>query len=129
MRLSLIMIIMLLCIAFSAMAVTHSPVEKSCREHPQLIGKCFKLRGRLSVYNGAPALRIWRIGTKRVLGVSEQRFAVSGYLNVPEDVRNKIDQDKVLLGDFVVCPFTKSRAGEMQMVCIDKVTNLAVKTR
>jgi hypothetical protein len=87
------------------------------------------VRGRLSVYNGAPALRIWRIGTQRILGVSEQRFAVTGYRNVPENIRAKIDQDKTLFGDYLVCPFTKSKENEMQMVCIEKVSNLVVKKR
>ena len=103
--------------------------EKPCREHPQLVGKCFKVRGRLSVYNGAPALRILKLGTKRMLGVSEQRFAVDGYKNIPEDVASRIDQDKLLFGDYTVCPFTPSRAKEMQLVCIDKVSNLTVKNR
>ena len=103
--------------------------DKPCSKHPQLVGTCFTVRGRLSVYNGAPALRIWRIGTKRILGVSEQRFAVPGYRNVPENIRAEIDQDKALFGDYVVCPFTKPKENEMQMVCIEKVTNLVVKKR
>jgi len=103
--------------------------DKPCSKHPQLVGSCFTVRGRLSVYNGAPALRIWRIGTKRILGVSEQRFAVPGYRNVPENIRAEIDQDKALIGDYVVCPFTKPKENEMQMVCIEKVTNLVVKKR
>jgi len=103
--------------------------DKPCSKHPQLVGTCFTVRGRLSVYNGAPALRIWRIGTKRILGVSEQRFAVPGYRNVPENIRAEIDQDKALFGDYLVCPFTKPKENEMQMVCIEKVTNLVVKKR
>jgi len=103
--------------------------EKSCREHPQLVSTCFKVRGRLAVYNGAPALRIWKIGTKRMLGVSDQRFAIDGVRNVPEDVQTKIDQNKLLYGDFLVCPFTAPRANEMQLVCIESVTNLRIKDR
>jgi hypothetical protein len=103
--------------------------EKSCREHPQLVSNCFKLRGRLAVYNGAPALRIWKIGTKRMLGVSEQRFAIDGVRNVPEDVQAKIDQNKFLYGDFLVCPFTAPRSNEMQLVCIESVANLRIKDR
>lgn len=103
--------------------------DKSCREHPKLVGKCFTVHGRLSVYNGAPALRILKLGTKRLLGVSEQRFAVEGYRNVPEEVTAKLDQDKFLYGDYTVCPFTRSREKEMQLVCIEKVSNLVVKTR
>jgi len=103
--------------------------DKPCSKHPQLVGTCFAVRGRLSVYNGAPALRIWRIGTKRILGVSEQRFAVPGYRNVPENIRAEIDQDKALFGDYLVCPLTKPKENEMQMVCIEKVSNLVVKKR
>ena len=103
--------------------------DKPCSKHPQLAGSCFTVRGRLSVYNGAPALRIWRLGTKRILGVSEQRFAVAGYRNVPENIRTQVDQDKALFGDYLVCPFTKPKENEMQMVCIEKVTNLVVKKR
>ena len=106
-----------------------SPEDQPCSKHPKLVGKCFMVHGRLSVYNGAPALRIAKIGTKRILGVSEQRFALPGYSNVPEEVRSQIDQDKDLFGDYLVCPFTKSKANEMQMVCIDKVRNLVVKKR
>ena len=103
--------------------------EKSCREHPLLAGRCFTLRGRLSIYNGAPARRLWKVGTKRVLGVSEQRFSVAGYSNIPEDIESKISQDVALFGDFVVCPFTRSRPGEMQLVCIDEAKNLVIRKR
>ena len=65
------------------------PIDKSCREHPQLVSSCFKVRGRLAVYNGAPALRIWKIGTTRMLGVSEQRFAIAGVKNAPKMCNRK----------------------------------------
>ena len=74
-------------------------------------------------------MRIWKVGTSRILGVSEQRFAVEGYRNVPEEISEKIDQDKVLIGDFLVCPFTRPRKNEMQLVCIEKVSNLVVRKR
>jgi len=98
--------------------------EKSCREHPRLIGSCFTVHGRLSIYNGAPALRIWKVGTRRVLGVSEQRFLVAGYRNVPEYIQGQVNQDTALFGDFLVCPFTRSQPGEMQLVCIEAGKNL-----
>ena len=129
----LIRLLLLSILFVCAVAVTRSSpataYDKPCSKHPQLVGSCFTVRGRLSVYNGAPALRIWRIGTKRILGVSEQQFAVTGYRNVPENIRAEIDQDKALFGDYLVCPFTKPKENEMQMVCIEKVTNLVVKKR
>ena len=103
--------------------------DKSCRQHPQLVGKCFSVHGRLSVHNGAPALRIWKIGTKRMLGVSEQRFALEGYRNVPESIQKQLNQDVDLYGDFFVCPFTQPRAGQMQLVCIEEGKNLRAQKR
>ena len=87
------------------------------------------IHGRLSIYNGAPAMRLWKIGTRRMLGVSEQRFAVSGYRNVPENVQNQINQDVDLFGDFLVCPFRRAKAGEMQLVCIEEGRNLKAQKK
>src|SRR5256885_327201 len=101
--------------------------EKSCREHPQLIGNCFTVRGRLSIYNGTPALRVWRVGTRRMLGISEQRFSVAGYRNVPEYIERQTNQNVAIFGDFLVCPFTRSRPGEMQLVCIEAGKSLVVR--
>jgi|SRR5262252_10179896 len=103
--------------------------DKSCRQHPQLVGKCFNVHGRLSVYNGAPAMRIWKTGTKRMLGISEQRFALPGYRNIPDDVRSQVNQEVDLFGDFLVCPFTRPQAGAMQLVCIEAGKNLKAQKR
>ena len=105
------------------------PVEKACREHPQLVGKCFRGRGRLSTYNGNPAVRLRRIGTRRVLGVSDQRYSLAGYRNIPEDLSRQLDGQNEILGDFLVCPFTRSRPGEMQLMCIESAKNVVVKKR
>jgi len=102
---------------------------KDCREHPELVGSCFDVNGRLSVYNGAPSFRIWRIGTKRMLGISEQRFAREGFRKVPDEVEQAIKPDVELFGIYTVCPFTRLKQGEMQLVCVDKVRNLVIKPR
>jgi hypothetical protein len=106
-----------------------SSAVKDCHEHPKLVGSCFDVNGRLSVYNGAPALRIWRVGTKRMLGISEQRFALEGFRKVPEEVEQAIKPDVELFGIYTVCPFTRPKQGEMQLVCVDKVRNLSIKPR
>jgi len=115
--------------AFGSLPPAPQSQDKSCRQHPQLVGKCFTVHGRLSIYNGAPAMRLWKIGTRRMLGVSEQRFAVSGYRNVPEEVQSQINQDVDLFGDFLVCPFTRAKAGEMQLVCIEEGRNLKAQKK
>ncbi|HAF12695.1 MAG TPA: hypothetical protein DCK99_03145 [Blastocatellia bacterium] len=121
-------LLLILCGSVSAM----SPplvAEKSCREHPQLIGKCFNAHGRLSTYNGNPAVRLWRIGTKRVLGVSEQRFSLPGYCNIPEDLSQQLKGENMIIGDFLVCPFTRARPREMQLMCIESAKNVVVNKR
>lgn len=105
------------------------PAQKSCREHPQLIGKCFRVRGRLSVYNGAPAVRLWRIGTRRILGISEQRFSLPEYRNLPEDLTKQLNGENEIFGDFLVCPFTPAKPREMRLVCIESARNVVVRKK
>lgn len=125
------LILLLLCAGTIVGRVESSAplVEKSCRQHPQVIGKCFTVRGRLSVYNGAPTLRLWRVGTNRMLGISEQRYAQDGYRNIPENLERQVNQGVSLFGDFEVCPFTRSQPREMQMVCIEAGKNLVARKR
>src|SRR5215813_14190442 len=113
----------------STWSVTRERVDKTCREHPQLVGKCFRVRGKLSVYNGAPAVRLLNTATRRMLGISEQRFNLTGYRNLPESIEQQLNQDTDLVGDFLVCPFTKSKPHEMQLICIESVKNLEVRKR
>ncbi|HSE24341.1 MAG TPA: hypothetical protein VLB68_21920 [Pyrinomonadaceae bacterium] len=114
---------------FAASQNSDKVQTKSCKDHPKVIGTCFTVSGRLSVYNGAPTLRIWKTGTRRMLGVSEQRFQEVGYVNVPESIRTKVNFDTDLFGSFLVCPFTRSRPGEMQMVCVESGRNLQTRIR
>jgi hypothetical protein len=113
----------------SAQSIGSDAKEKSCRKHPLLVGRCFTVRGRLSIYSGAPARRLWRVGTRRMLGISEQRFSVAGYRNVPDYIESKTNEDVAIFGDFVVCPFTRSKPGEMQFVCIESGKNLVVRKK
>jgi len=121
-------LLLILCGSVSAMSPS-VPVEKSCREHPQLVGKCFNVHGRLSTYNGNPAVRLWNLRTKRMLGVSDQRFSLPGYRNIPEDLAKRLDGEKNIYGDFLVCPFTRPRPREMQLMCIESAKNVVMKDR
>jgi hypothetical protein len=103
------------------------PAEKSCREHPQLIGKCFNVHGRLSTFNGNPAVRLWNLRTRRMLGVSDQRFNMAGYRNLPEDLAKQLNGESNIYADFLVCPFTQSKPKEMQLICVESARNVMVK--
>jgi hypothetical protein len=110
-------------------AATDAPETKSCRSHPGLVGPCFTVHGRMGLYEGTPSVRIWRVGSTRILGVSEQRFLVAGVSNIPEALVSQLTPNSWLFGDFDVCPFTESTPGEMQLICVESVTKPVTVTR
>jgi hypothetical protein len=98
--------------------------RKPCREHAALHGACFRVRGRMSVYNGAPSVRIWPVGSARLLGVSQQRFADPAICNLPDTLARQLSPDDDVFADFEVCPFTAERAGVMRLVCVDSASRV-----
>jgi len=105
------------------------PEARSCKSRPEVVGKCFNVHGRLSVYNGTPSIRLWPLGTKRLLGVIDPKDASNapGETILPVDIKNKLDWNKDVFGDFIVCPLTRQQAGRMQTVCIDSGKNLIIR--
>ena len=100
---------------------TIHPSYAACKTDPDIIGACFMVHGRLSAWNGTPTLRIWRIGTKRILGVSNEIL--------PEALSEKMGWEIEAYGDFLVCPFSEERPGEMQSVCVETAENVLYKKR
>ena len=101
----------------------------SCKSHPQINGACSEVHGRLSFYNGTPSARIWVVGTNRMLGISERKYAVDGIENVPSDLLAQLDIDSEMYADFVVCPFTTQQQGVMQLICVESANHVVVKSR
>jgi hypothetical protein len=92
---------------------------------------CFWIHGRLFAANGAPTLRIWRIGTKRIFGV------VGGPGDhdnpaLPPALAALIAPDAfqvVVYGDYRVCPLHKDHPGWMRFVHLDQAHRLAPRPR
>ena len=97
---------------------------RPCRTDPRVVGDCFEVRGRLNFGNGNPALRMWRVGTKRYLGIWDDEEPI-----VPANLGAVLGPGlgRTVFGDFLVCPFTAERAGWMRMVCIEAARNLVVQ--
>ena len=104
---------------------TH-PATQACQSDPDLTEACFTLRGRLSAWNGNPSFRIWRIGTKRMLGVTDRLFP-SDEIVLPASLDGKVSDDVDAYADFLVCPFNSDAPGSMQMVCIESAENITFK--
>ena len=105
------------------------PEADSCKRRPDVVGKCFNVHGRLSVYNGTPSIRLWPLGTKRLLGIIDPKDVSSapGPTILPLDIKSKLDWNKDVFGDFVVCPLTVSKPGKMQTICIESGKNLTIR--
>jgi len=98
------------------------PAFQACKEDPDIVAACFSVHGRLSAYNGTPTLRMWRIGTDRMLGVRDE-------FPLPESLEPRVNWDVNVYGDYVVCPLTHQRGGEMQVVCVESANHVVVNKR
>lgn len=72
-------------------------------------------------------LRLWPVGTKRMLGVADGPLINDAEDPIyPASLRLPSDTADVY-GDFEVCPFTKEKPGAMRLVCIESAANIVVK--
>jgi|WetSurMetagenome_2_1015567.scaffolds.fasta_scaffold31740_4 hypothetical protein len=98
-------------------------IHCACSMQEPVEGPFFKVHGRLSNWNGNPTQRIWIIGTHRMLGIREGS-------QLPDNLLKLLgDFDTEVYGDFVLCPLTRHRARQMQIVCVEHASNLRVEKR
>jgi hypothetical protein len=89
----------------------------------------FVIHGRLSAYNGNPALRIWVVGSKRVLGVSapegkEEEAMPKALVDIFRDGEGWFTRE--FYGDFTIEPLQPDQKGHMRPVRVLSVKNLVV---
>src|SRR6266550_3579818 len=94
------------------------PADSVCAHPAAFAGPCETVHGRLALGNGTPLIRIWKIGTKRILGVPEVDEEPYRVCALPKGVEALLDHRKLMYADFVIRPLTPSRPGYMQMVCV-----------
>lgn len=108
-------------------AIPESP--RDTRPAPRL---CLTVHGRLMYTNGTPDMRIWVIGTRRILGVEGLDDTYDRYRHLPRNIQAKWDTkpagssyyDYSVYGDFRVCAWKPQRPEEMQMVRVMSGRNL-----
>jgi hypothetical protein len=116
---------------------------------PENAPLCYWTYGRLAIYDGNPSARIWKIGTRRILGIfngpsrfpplSDDDFESPEF---PANLERAYEADHqrwkrskdntpydfpVIFGDFEVCPLEPEKKGEMQAVCIESTKNIFVQ--
>jgi hypothetical protein len=95
----------------------------ACQAEPESGGKCFAVRGRVFSSNGTPSMRIAPIGSHRVFGVLPAENE-----DAPDSIRGGVTFDRSATADLDICPLTRAKAGEMQMVCIRSASNITFKS-
>jgi hypothetical protein len=105
---------------FLLSAQSVSAATWQCLEKP--VEPCFRHHGRLSSQNGI-ALKIWLIGTTRVVGVhsTETPSIIEKYLDMASPNHSYI------YGDFDICPLTPDRPGHMRSVCVAGAERVVVQ--
>jgi hypothetical protein len=64
-----------------------------------------------------------------MLGISQGRFYLQDYVNVPDELVRRFSWETAMFADFTVCPFTDNRPGEMRMICVESAENISIKAR
>ena len=124
---TVIVLVMVFSVVLSSRGQDQLGGPNPCREHPKLNGSCFKVHGRIRVYNGTPSVRVWPVGTTRLLGVSEGKFYNPKFSNMPLEPSNLLKADNEIFADIIVCPFTPDEPGVMRLVCVDSASNVVVR--
>ena len=103
----------------------------ACTASSLRVGDCFTVHGRMTSCTGVPNVRIWVIGTKRILGVVDAKGDPAGEHILPERLDRGISVmppcSKAAFGEFTVCPLTEERPGVMRKVCLESATNLTFR--
>lgn len=112
---------------------------------PEIAPSCYWAHGRLAFYNGNPAFRFWKIGTRRVVGIFSGPPSYHGPMadttpladnenpEFPANVRRTLKSLQELelplrvYGDFEVCPLEPETAGAMQAACIESAKNITTE--
>jgi hypothetical protein len=96
---------------------------------------CHWTHGRITIGNGTPAYRLWKVGTKRLLAIYSGPSTYHDPLSLDnEDPDFPANVEKIwsprvyrpLYGDFEVCPLAPEHSGAMRPVCVESAKNLFV---
>jgi hypothetical protein len=114
------------CVILMMAIPTFAAPTPKCKGNPKVIDACFTVHGRVNLGADTIRLRLWPVGTDRLLGVaSGPGIDDAGEPIYPRNI--KLNEGDTIYGDFEVCPFTQERKGAMRFVCIESASNLVTK--
>ena len=109
-----------------ALPAAAEEAKPQCKGSPKVVEKCFSLYGRLSVYNGNPAIRIWPFGTKRMLGVVDTDGDDST-VALPDNIKKALSTNPLEINaKYEMCPLDYERPNKMRPVCLESASDLRI---
>lgn len=144
MRYAVLVVILLVAALASARPPQQAPAptRKIPCKTPENASLCYWTRGRLSVYEGWPPWRMWKVGTNRILAIysgpstwarREGRMNDAADPEFPANLVKAHSQypespiPHTVFADFEVCPLDQDRPGVMQHACIESAKNIFVE--
>ena len=95
---------------------------------------CYWAHGRLSFYNGTPSIRLWKIGTRQMLGIysGNDSEKIDGLDNehpeLPDNLQKRFKpSENRIFADFEICPLEPRKDNAIQSACIESTKNLTVE--
>jgi hypothetical protein len=119
----------------AALSTSGAPQRVSKRKMacktPENAASCYWAHGRLSLYNGTPSIRLWKIGTNRVLAIHSGPGFKRGdnreneNPELPANVEREFKSpSNPIFADFEICPLEPEEVGTMQRACIESAKNI-----
>jgi len=125
-------------------AAKDSPKRRIPCKTAAIANSCYWTHGRLGFANGTPALRLWKIGTHRVLGIYSGPSAYNPAEedpdrgdnenpDLPVNVKHTFETHRDfgmphrIFANFEVCPLEPEKPGAMQAACIESAKNIVVE--
>ncbi len=133
----------------SAKAPSSRSASKIPCKTPENAALCYWTHGRLSIWEGTPPFRLWKIGTRRILAV------INGPSRYPPRTDDEIENPKFpteldrayeadnrrhkratgimwaipppVFADFEICPLEPEHKGWMQDICIESAKNIVIE--
>lgn len=84
---------------------------------------CYWTRERLWIAQGGPSIRLWPVGTRRILGIVNPKTGVTDVDEMgalPRRVAHVLVDGVFVWGNYHVCPIAPERPGWMRFVVADR---------
>ena len=108
----------------SAAMQANQPAATAWRYSAKPIEPCVTRHGRLSSQNGT-SLKIWLVGSKRVVAVEQDVDDVPSFLRRYLDMTSP--DHSYIYGDFEICALEADRPGHMRRVAVASASRLVVQ--